>query len=72
MEHFEEQIRLFKEKYNLSAEIVEEVKRLCMSHAINCSMDVKLLEQSSAWLVNKIIDRLEEEEKKLSQLEHLF
>ena len=66
MEHFETQIKLFQEKYNVSEEALDEVRKLCMAHAINCSMNMALLEQSSAWLVKKLVDCLEAEQAKLN------
>lgn len=72
MEQLENQIEQLRSRFDLSGECLEEIRRLCMSHAINCSMDVILLEQSSAWLVNKIINHLEQEEEKLSKLKNLL
>lgn len=72
MEHLEAQLKKLQDTYQLSDEIIDEIRRLCMAHAINCSLDVKLLEQSSAWIVSKIMTHLEEEEAKLSKLKNLF
>ena len=58
MEHFEERLQMLKDKFNLSDEATIEVKQLCCAHAINCSMDQMLLEQTSAYIVQRIFDTL--------------
>lgn len=74
MEHLEAQLKSFQEKFQVSEEMVEEIRRLCVAHAINCSLDTtgELLDQSRAWMVSKIITHLEEEEAKLSKLKNLL
>lgn len=67
MEHFEQLLKEFQKRYNVSEECLDEVRKLCVSHAINCSMDVVLLEQSSAWLVDKIVKAIEQEEAWLAK-----
>jgi len=58
-EFFEMHLQALQNKHHLKDSCMEDVKQLCISHAINCSMDNSLLEYSSKWLVNKIVDSLE-------------
>lgn len=59
VEFFDLHLYALKQKHKLSDECIDDVRQLCISHAINCSMDATLLEYSSKWLVNKIVDSLE-------------
>ena len=59
VEFFHAQLEALQTKHNLSSQCTEDVKQICIAHAINCSMEPTLLEYSSKWLVNKIIDSLE-------------
>lgn len=60
MNLLEQQLSILKNKHDLSEQCINEIRIQCCAHAINCSMDLQLLEQSSAWLVDQIISHIEQ------------
>lgn len=54
-----QQLSSLQIEHNLTEDCVVKIKQQCCAHAINCSMDTQLLEESSAWLVDQIISHIE-------------
>ena len=59
MHLLEQQLSSLKIDFNLTDDCITKIKQQCCAHAINCSMDVKLLEESSVWLVDQIMMHIE-------------